>query len=324
MIYVPTDDVNLMNLWDILLGTTLLLCTLIGLPGNIYALSYFWCTRRRDLAILLYLIVSTVDIFTTFLHLPVMLSLFDGRSAGLFSDYTACVIWNILFDFVQKISLFLVLLLSVSRTASIRFPFVKVSKKKVLGAFLCYIALFVFHKLLVAFHGISINFVNDGPYCYSLFSNSTSWAIADRLIVCAQVGIPSFVTFFSFIISTSHLSSKEVTQVHSPAAAASKRANMTVAIFTGVFLICNLPYCVVKVLEITNYVLTKSAFEEGYPGLFFKSEFMYWYSWTLSHIVFTVLNATVNPVVYFFRFRKFRSWVVKSAAKSTVGISDLL
>ena len=88
-----------MSIWDNLLGVTLLLCTLVGLPGNIYALSYFWCSRRRDLGMLLYLVVSTVDIVTCFLHIPVMLSLFDGRRAGLFSDYTACVVWNILFDF---------------------------------------------------------------------------------------------------------------------------------------------------------------------------------------------------------------------------------
>ena len=311
----PTDEVPLMSVWDKLLALTLLLCTLLGLPGNLLAFTYFWSTSKRDLATLLYLTISVVDICISVIHLPVMISLFDSRKAGLFSGYLFCVAWSVVFDFLQKVSLFLVLLLSVSRTVSIRCTFVRVDKSIVLGVFLCYISLFVLHKSLISLYGITIGFGNDGPYCYSWFSHSKAWAVADRVTVCAQVGIPSIVTFFSFTISTSYLSSPSVRGVGSRAVSASKRANMTVAIFTAVFLICNLPYFAIKVLEISNYIMTNSGFESGYPGLFFRSDFMFWYSWTLSHIIFTVLNATFNPVIYYFRFRKFRIWLGKSVSQ---------
>ena len=62
-----------------------------------------------------------------------------------FSLHLVCVSWNVLFDFMQKVSLCLVLLLSISRRISIRGPggpFVRVNKKAVFRAFICYILLF--------------------------------------------------------------------------------------------------------------------------------------------------------------------------------------
>ena len=46
-----------------------------------------------------------------------------------------------------------------------------------------------------------------------------------------------------------------------------------------------------------------------YPGPLFKDSFMFWYSWILGKIYFTVLNAVLNPVLYYWRIREFRNWV---------------
>ena len=67
---------------DLTLGATLILLTLIALPGNILALKYFVGSRRRDLATLLYILISSTDICISLTHFPVTTALFNQRKAG--------------------------------------------------------------------------------------------------------------------------------------------------------------------------------------------------------------------------------------------------
>ena len=114
---------------DKLLGTIFVLCTLIGTPGNILALGYFWSTKRKDLGVLLYIAICCIDICTSIVHFPVTIALFNERLPGLFSNMVACAAWQVIFVFLQLSSMFLVMLLSVSRTIAIALPFYKVNKK---------------------------------------------------------------------------------------------------------------------------------------------------------------------------------------------------
>ena len=82
----------------------------------------------------------------------------------------------------------------------------------------------------------------------------------------------------------------------------SQKASVTVTLFTVLFLICNTPYFVNMVLALAGLIypqLTKSLS---------KSHFMS-YSWTVSKVHFTVLNATLNPLFYLSRMRAFRRWI---------------
>ena len=49
---------------DIFLGVLLLLCTLVGVPGNVVALRYFTTARRAVLPTFIYTAIASVDICT--------------------------------------------------------------------------------------------------------------------------------------------------------------------------------------------------------------------------------------------------------------------
>ena len=96
---------------------------------------------------------------------------------------------------------------------------------------------------------------------------------------------------------------------------------MTVTIFTGLFLVCNMPYFMYIVL----YALDEALSNYDYPGPLFQNSFMYWYSWTISRVLFTVLNATLNPVVYYYRVPGLRGWVcrlVRARRRGTLRLGE--
>ena len=79
-------------------------------------------------------------------------------------------------------------------------------------------------------------------------------------------------------------------------------ASVTVVIFTAVVLICSIPMFVNVLLGgITGMLYT-------FPGPFFSEFYMAYYSWMVAKVVCVVLNASLNPVIYFFRMKDFNSW----------------
>ena len=93
---------------------------------------------------------------------------------------------------------------------------------------------------------------------------------------------------------------------------------MTVTLFTTIFLACNLPFFLNNVL----FFATLLTAPENYPEPYFTSTFMDNYSWMLSKVHFTVFNATVNPILYYTRFKKFRMWMTKAGFKNTGNDSE--
>jgi len=312
--------------WDTLIASTLVLCALLGAPANLLALRYFWGTRRRDLSTLLYIAICIMDTCTCVAHVPVTCSLFLARDQGLFGNMAVCSSWTIVFKFLQKMSMFLVMLMSVSRTIVIARPFYRVRKVRVIVAFVAYSGFLLVHDG-VEMTCAKFKYSSDGPFCYT--SKDLSCAPYATAMITIEAGLPPIITFFSFIVCTTTLAKsgpkcsqltlrEQQSYLANPPSglqrAAQKRigrgkqnkqkqASTTITIFTAIFLFCNLPYFIIMVLYTTTYSLSWP-----YPGAFFSSYFMYWYSWPIAKIVCTVLNATLNPLLYYCRITKFNEW----------------
>ena len=139
--HVFIDDLEVCRLecnpiWDKMLGTILILCALVGAPANVMALRFFRSTRRMsDLTIQLYISICCIDICTSVAHIPVAISLFSDRYPVLFNNTVFCAAWNVVVRFLLEISMFLVMLLSVSRCIAIALPYRIVNKNRFLVAF---------------------------------------------------------------------------------------------------------------------------------------------------------------------------------------------
>ena len=175
---------------------------------------------------------------------------------------------------------------------------------RVYRAFYIYSLLLLLLDLMTWQAGIGFVYGPDDPDCYRRTTGNQTTStkiffVINELTEALKVGIPTLVTSVSLAICIFKLLIRPSYLSHDKKTCASK----TVTIFTTLFLTCNLPYFCNKIL----WALTHALYT--LPGPIFSNLFMHWYSWTISKILLTVLNATLNPVLYFYRMPRFRAWL---------------
>ena len=283
---------------DKLLGVLLLLFGLIGTPGNILALRYFHSTGRKDLSAVLYMINCICDFVISFGHYPTTIALFMGRVPGIFNNLVFCGFWNVAFFFLQKFTIFTVMLLSVSRTVAIVLPFYKVNKFRALLSLGSYAIMLLVVEITGAIFNAKFIYLSVGPFCLLQPTPESVERVTFMLVLL--VAVPSIITFISFLVSVIRLT------CHEPIRGAQnhkKEASNTIAIFTGCFIFCNMPYCIMLTLE--NVRIHSHL---PYPGPYLKNRVMFWYAWPVSCVAFIVLNSAINPVLYYMRMTAFKKW----------------
>ena len=303
----------------ILLSSSLL----VGITGNLLAFLYFIKKPRWDVSTFLYVAICAVDFCTCAIQPPIIVTLASGRTPGLFATLYICTAWCLAFEYCQRISMFLVMLLSASRCIAIVWPFAARRKRHLIGVLVWFVGyvLFIAVHNAVTWHLNTYQWRKDTPYCYHAAKDGTDGiaVIVDELLYATEVGFPQLVAFVTFLISTFVLMNKAR---GSTTVRTSRRASVTITIFTGLVLGCNLPYfnsLLLFALEVG--IVYPRRFE--YPGPIFRSDFMFWYAWLLSKVVLVVLNAATNPLVYVWRMKDFRSWVLTGKGEA-IGNSKLI
>eukprot|EP00116_Pleurobrachia_bachei_P003063 sb/3463325/ len=303
-------------IWDGIIGALLLVCLVMGTAGNTIAVRYFSVTGI-NFAHLLYTMISVVDLLTSVSYFPISICLFTKREPGIFNNFTICAGWTIIFRFLQKISTFLVMIMSVYRAFLIALPFHKVKTKGIIFSVVFYV---MFLVIIDAIMTRDYKYLSVGPFCVDSpladGGNTTvyfPWDTVHKTLTTIELGVPSIIAFFSFITCVYKLSRPCDTAFQSER---NKRAAVTVAIFTGVFLFCNLPFFTLMVL---NTITRTMGFT--YPDPFFRGIFMDQYSWLLAKILLTAVNASLNPVIYYYRFKKTIKLSVR--ARDSISMKEL-
>ena len=75
--------------------------------------------------------------------------------------------------------------------------------------------------------------------------------------------------------------------------------------FSVIFLACNTVYFLNNVAF--NYTMKEL---KPYPGPIYGNNFMFFYSWIIGEFLSTVLNASLNPVLYLCRMTRMRTWLL--------------
>ena len=288
-------------MYDGLLAAGFCLCFLIGFPGNCLSLIYFVRTQKRNLPTLLYITACCIDIVSCVNHLSVAVNLLNKRNPGLLGNKVFCMVWHAIFVYVQLMSMFVVMMLSVTRTIVILFPFYKIRKRSV---FISVVAAFLF---VVIGNTTDIYF---GEYFYSkglsycVFHGETFIQHAYRTVYSVWTGITPLMVFLAMITASLKLrNGNKIIKGRKK----NQNAVMTMIYFAVVFLVCNI--LTFLNLALYNYAeITKDKSVYSYDN-----RFLFFYSWTLSDIFCTVLNATINPILYVFRFKEMRIWLINAA-----------
>ena len=283
---------------DISIGTFLIFCTLIGLPGNLLAFMYFWGKRNHSYPDLLYTIISAADSCTCAITFPMISSLFaNNRDKSLFGNGSFCGIWVALFFFLLRFSQFMVVVISVTRAISMRAPFYQVKKLYLTVACVLYASFLLTLEALFSGTGVlsyryirqvascvTVNNVEDWRYTTFVFLNLIIVVLVSTTVFC------SFALTVTTLLKGTRTGNKDF-----------RKVSVTISIFTAVFLMCNLPLFLAEMLQnVFTWI-------EYWPGL--SNPFMSWYGFFVGYRLSTALNATANPILYFSFMPKFRIWI---------------
>ena len=307
---------------DRIIGSVLVICFVVGLLGNVFALAFFLSIKRKSLPGKLYIIIVSVDIGTFSATIPVIISLFNNREAKLFENFIVCGGFTIAAYFFLRMSMYLVAVMSVTRTIAIIKPHrarTSCTLKRIATVIACYSFFLLFvDGALFALGWMRAKYYRTlRSFCsYEITDSSPNWAVL-LIYVLFEIEIfaPSVVVFVSFVAGTVALfrstrvkinrregskTSIQSIQSTSDLEAISRQVSITISLFTAVFLVCNIPLFVYQLI----YSLSK--FLPSVQKMLDNQEFNKKYSHLLCLVLPYVLNATANPFLYLTRMPRYR------------------
>ena len=118
---------------------------------------------RYDLPTILYIMCCVNDLLTASLVLFVAVSFFNERDAQFFEDNTFCKCWALLSRINHRISVFLVMVLSISRTVSLTTPLRMVKRRFALVSIGVWVFLAILYEVVLTskFQKISVSGIWD-------------------------------------------------------------------------------------------------------------------------------------------------------------------
>ena len=304
---------------DIIIGTLYLLCCLIGVPANAISLLYFTRDRlkSKDLPTYLYTLTAIQDAIISLLSLNHGMTMLRHRDVWL---PETCSVNHILFQMSQRMSVFLVATLSCTRTYILVYPLKVVNSKTVLKVLaVLWVFMTCFFVLPPSLKVVQITYHWEGGYCWAEpvpgKNISYTWDKFDNGMDTVGLAFPVLPITLSCIISAYKIlvvrkvknkqtkTRHEMRRFSTSIKSANRKATGTIIIVTAMYIISNIPLFI----NYTLYLITITSFQ--YPGPIYSSPVMYFYSWNVTAILSTVLNATANPIVYLTRFKSFRNWL---------------
>ena len=315
---------------DTLYGTILLSCSLLGLCGNLASLLFFLSKGCSDVSNTVYKLICCSDALLCATLLPMGVCFMDGRRAGLlFGDGVLCNAWVYVWSVNCRLSIFLVVVLSVSRALSLTRPFSRTSSSHVLGVVVVYVSLQVVQFLAMQLlEGTSTGFDESKASCSIVFVSISSLELTlllDTSAILTYV-LPIFVVAISCVLSIRKMMKPLVRCCNSSSLAVIRnsrhRATVTILLFALVYALFNIPLVVSLILWTIDkhhgYTLNLHAFDSKLAFFAYYDVFTYYLS--------TGLNAALNPALYLWRMGEFRMFVKSSMGrlvnKTTVVVSN--
>ena len=186
-------------------GVILLCCFICGTVGNTLSLLYF-TARGRGSSAQIYRFITSNDIVTSILMLPMSLSYFSHRAPVMFSNSEFCDLWGVLWNIIARYSIFLVAVLSISRTLSLFTPFFRLKTWKIVTLMCCYLGFLVLQGTVPFWRGQRYIYFKEYVQCFSLLGelfeyNSAGFIIFYLIFIQVFVIIFPLDFFSSFFLS---------------------------------------------------------------------------------------------------------------------------
>ena len=292
---------------DILLCAAYILCLVVGVPGNIVAIKYF--IKEGRMTSYLFLSTAVVDLLALAVKsIPISISLIFHRKPSIYTSGVACYVLGMFQNGTIMASVFIVAVLSSTRTYSLVFP-LKVVKRRAVGLFmLTFFLILTAHEVLpVLFHKLQFSYSEEDVICW----DAGEWSMYDDMVDSLFLALPIIPIAICCIVSCHQVYFASKNAISQSRLKSS--ATITIILYTITYIIFNTP-------NFVNYVLwniTSIAYE--WPGRYYSSLFMQYYSWNISGELCLVMNSAVNPLIYLFRIQRYRDWVRKGRGPKSKG-----
>ena len=298
---------NEIKTYDHVLAWIFILGTVAGVLGNSCAVCYFWPRRKKTIHDLLYLSISTIDLITVSIGFPLIASLLNERRPTLFSNKVFCGLWICLEIICMEISIFLAMVICVTRTLIMKYPKRPINRSMIIGAIIGYFIFLVLCDAIFLLNRWNVfgHYVWYHSCCWVRHSREPKYPIAsfiDYILQAVTLLAPSLIIFICFIVGIRILLTKPTFSGENRKGF--RRVSITISIFTAVFLFFNIPCTMSLIWEFVSQFGFYSAYD-----MFENNKGGKYYIELISKILPMFLNAVTNPLLYILRMREYQHWI---------------
>ena len=193
---------------DFVIAILTIIFIVVALFGNSLAFVYFSKNRKLTVPCFLYKIISILEICMAFHVLPLLFPLLNSRSPILFADENFCAIWAIVFYSLKRITIFLVMILSLTRAIFMAFPFILIRINDVVIPSIIYgLFILIVDILYLSMNGkLKTQYWKKSASCESYFNvahdeNAEFAAKFYSILLQMEIILPCFIVFGSFILT---------------------------------------------------------------------------------------------------------------------------
>ena len=220
---------------DHIFGMLCIFSFVIGAIGNSLALSQF-LMKKKDVPTIIYIAAVVVDIIISILVLPIAVSLYADRKKMFFGNGILCDIWAFLWTTLLRMSVFIVAVLSLSRTYSLAFPFSRVKKEFIIGILVVGLIVNILGTSIPFWFGKHHYYVPASPGCNAVEGVARK-TVDDIMTFLDWLGsvVPVVVILASFVVTIWKIQEKTISvmKVEGRKMGGKRRATITINLFTG-------------------------------------------------------------------------------------------
>ena len=262
----------------------------------------YFLTKTRDIPTSIYIMISAADIMISILVLPLAIPYLPYNRQGwlLETSPVFCTIWGMLWYVLLVLSIFLVAMLSITRTIQIVCPFRNLRKKAVIGVILGYLVVLIvqstipmWFKKIYEYDWYMTNHCTWRNDFLKLQSEAAYHAYTQ--VIFFETYFPIFPILISCVLTIRSLKSSENSALNQ----ANREVTITIILFTVLYMVCNLPQVVMHFITIIG-----QSIKSAETLMNWDQPYYYWFRFYM--ILLYPINSALNPILYLWRMKKMR------------------
>ena len=280
---------------------------IFGVLLNSIVLCFFLQQPHKSNSRFIYICINSVDTVLCGTVLFQIADYISGEPGLLETNLSVCTLYSFAWVVCAKMSVFLVMVLSIARTISMVFPLKKIRRRKIVVPVLVYFLLMLVQNSITFWLGESYVYWKTGNFCvwssdvfYQLTESRVFTEFLRHLLGTSQFAFPSLVVIICCSVSVARL--KASLNLPQGVPQGRRRATVTMLYITAAFLTFNIPFVASAVIFTFDMAERKSVLLQYMTSA--QSELL-WKLMFHTHY----FNSMANAIIYFIRVEGLREFV---------------